>query len=187
MVDGSYEYSVTALSLFGFESNPSDAVPIDVGDVVPPAPVVLSGEIVDDWDAALTWTVSDGAESYWLYRDAELIATSDHLQWMDEGLPNGSYLYTVVAVDEAGNRSSPSNEVELVVSVTPPTAPVLEVETAPDQAGALDLAWAPQDGPTAVVFEIYRATIPFFVILLATVLVITYWPALSLTLVGSGS
>jgi tripartite ATP-independent transporter DctM subunit len=32
------------------------------------------------------------------------------------------------------------------------------------------------------VIEIYRATVPFFLILLATVLVITYWPALSLTL-----
>ncbi len=36
------------------------------------------------------------------------------------------------------------------------------------------------------VIEIYRATVPFFLILLATVLVITYWPALSLTLVGTG-
>lgn len=37
------------------------------------------------------------------------------------------------------------------------------------------------------VTEVYRATIPFFLILLATVLVITYWPALSLVLVrGSG-
>jgi len=34
------------------------------------------------------------------------------------------------------------------------------------------------------VIEVYRATVPFFLILLATVLVITYWPALSLTLVG---
>ncbi len=33
------------------------------------------------------------------------------------------------------------------------------------------------------VLEVYRATIPFFVILLMTVLVITYWPALSLYLV----
>ncbi len=32
--------------------------------------------------------------------------------------------------------------------------------------------------------EIYRATIPFFLILLATVLVITYWPALSLVFVA---
>jgi tripartite ATP-independent transporter DctM subunit len=30
------------------------------------------------------------------------------------------------------------------------------------------------------VIDVYRATVPFFVILLATVLVITYWPALSL-------
>ena len=35
------------------------------------------------------------------------------------------------------------------------------------------------------VLEVYRATIPFFVILLITVLVITYWPALTLYLVGS--
>jgi C4-dicarboxylate transporter DctM subunit len=34
------------------------------------------------------------------------------------------------------------------------------------------------------VLEVYRATVPFFLILLATVLAITYWPALSLTLVG---
>ena len=34
------------------------------------------------------------------------------------------------------------------------------------------------------VLEVYRATIPFFVILLATVLLITYWPALSLYLVN---
>ncbi len=34
------------------------------------------------------------------------------------------------------------------------------------------------------VLEVYRATVPFFVILLATVLVITYWPALSLYLVN---
>jgi TRAP-type C4-dicarboxylate transport system permease large subunit len=35
------------------------------------------------------------------------------------------------------------------------------------------------------VIDVYRATVPFFVILLATVLVITYWPALSLWWVGA--
>ena len=34
------------------------------------------------------------------------------------------------------------------------------------------------------VLEVYRATVPFFVILLAAVLIITYWPALSLSLPG---
>jgi TRAP-type C4-dicarboxylate transport system permease large subunit len=34
--------------------------------------------------------------------------------------------------------------------------------------------------------EVYRATVPFFAILLLTVLIITYWPPLSLTLVGAG-
>ncbi|MEE3328565.1 MAG: TRAP transporter large permease subunit [Myxococcota bacterium] len=34
------------------------------------------------------------------------------------------------------------------------------------------------------VLEVYRATIPFFIILLLTVLVITYWPALSLVLIS---
>ncbi|MBW2445652.1 MAG: TRAP transporter large permease subunit [Deltaproteobacteria bacterium] len=36
------------------------------------------------------------------------------------------------------------------------------------------------------VIEVYRATVPFFLILLATVLLITYWPALSLALIGGG-
>jgi len=34
------------------------------------------------------------------------------------------------------------------------------------------------------VLEVYRATVPFFLILLVTVLIITYWPALSLFLVA---
>jgi len=34
------------------------------------------------------------------------------------------------------------------------------------------------------VLQLYRATLPFFVILLAAVLVITYWPGLSLGLLG---
>ena len=34
------------------------------------------------------------------------------------------------------------------------------------------------------VLDVYRATIPFFAILLLTVLVITYWPALSLYLIS---
>jgi TRAP-type C4-dicarboxylate transport system permease large subunit len=34
------------------------------------------------------------------------------------------------------------------------------------------------------VIDVYRATIPFFLILLFTVLVITYWPALSLYLIS---
>ncbi len=33
------------------------------------------------------------------------------------------------------------------------------------------------------VMSLYQATIPFFVVLLVAVLIITYWPALSLTLV----
>jgi len=37
------------------------------------------------------------------------------------------------------------------------------------------------------VLDVYRATVPFFVILLLTVLVITYWPALSLFLVSSAA
>jgi len=36
------------------------------------------------------------------------------------------------------------------------------------------------------VMQLYRATLPFFFILLLTVLMITYWPALSLTLPGLG-
>jgi tripartite ATP-independent transporter DctM subunit len=34
------------------------------------------------------------------------------------------------------------------------------------------------------IMTLYRATIPFFVILLVAVLIITYWPALSLVLIG---
>jgi TRAP-type C4-dicarboxylate transport system permease large subunit len=34
------------------------------------------------------------------------------------------------------------------------------------------------------IMELYRATLPFFALLVIAVLIITYWPALSLTLPG---
>ncbi|MEJ2694397.1 MAG: TRAP transporter large permease subunit, partial [Candidatus Thiodiazotropha sp.] len=36
------------------------------------------------------------------------------------------------------------------------------------------------------VTEIYRATLPWFLLLLGAVLLITYWPSLSLALLGRG-
>jgi TRAP-type mannitol/chloroaromatic compound transport system permease large subunit len=50
-------------------------------------------------------------------------------------------------------------------------------------AGCASLARPATDHP---VLDIYRATIPFFLILLATVLIIIYWPALSLVLISGG-
>jgi TRAP-type C4-dicarboxylate transport system permease large subunit len=36
------------------------------------------------------------------------------------------------------------------------------------------------------ILRLYRATLPWFILLFGAVLVITYWPALSLTLIGEG-
>ncbi|MGH9465099.1 MAG: hypothetical protein ACRD0X_05595, partial [Thermoanaerobaculia bacterium] len=156
--DGSHGYHVTAVNVHAFESGPSETVEVAVGDVEPPAPVVLGGTVLG-FDVELTWTASASPDvaRYDLYRDGAKIAEhADLVQllYVDRALPNGTYAYLVRAIDGAGNESADSNTVMLTVSV-PSTFP-LSVTPVPE-GRALDLAWQPVSEPPAASFRIWRA------------------------------
>jgi hypothetical protein len=70
VADGLHEYRVTAVSALGFESLPSAAATVAVGDATAPEPVVLTAVVVGS-DVQLSWTASVAADlaSYDVYRD----------------------------------------------------------------------------------------------------------------------
>jgi hypothetical protein len=100
---------------------------------------VLLGEMVDldppgapldlaatpgEGEVSLSWTANTEGDlgGYPLYRDADpgastLIATVDEAatSYVDEGLDPGTYYYRLTAVDDNGNESGFSNEVEATV------------------------------------------------------------------------
>jgi subtilase family serine protease/Tol biopolymer transport system component/uncharacterized protein YfaP (DUF2135 family) len=161
--DGRHEYTASAVNAYGFESEPSDPAAVSVGDVTAPDPVTLSASVAGA-DVALTWTASTAADvaRYTIYRDGTLIATHTDLttlQYTDTKRPNGTYIYTVKAIDNLNNESEPSNEAPATVAVEPPPAPVDLAVTAVSTGGALDLAWAPAGGVDPASYRIFRATV----------------------------
>ncbi len=129
--DGAYLLRLEAIDLLGNRSQL--AVPVRI-DVTPPAtPLDLSAELVGTNAARLQWhPVSDpDLVGYRLLRGAlqvgpPLITAS---QWLEEGLPTGTHLYTVRAVDQASLESEPSNGAQVVVDLD---APITQLQSPQD-------------------------------------------------------
>ncbi|WP_127531815.1 lytic polysaccharide monooxygenase [Paenibacillus kobensis] len=90
-----------------------------------PAGVLCSGHT--ESSITLAWTASTasaGIKSYEVSRDGKVIGTTSQASYTDSGLPaDTAYLYTVAAVDNAGNRSAssiPLSASTLPKAVTPP-------------------------------------------------------------------
>ena len=143
VADGRFRYSAIAVSTLGFESAPSAEVTVEIGDVEAPEPVVLTA-LATGSDVQLSWpaSVSGDVDHYELFRGGESIAVvawNAALSFLDTGLVNGTYLYTVEVVDGAGNRSVPSNEASATVAAAPlgpprnltavPNSPVPSIQT----------------------------------------------------------
>ncbi len=159
--DGAHEYTVRAWNTLGFESDPSAPAALDVGDVEPPPPVVLSA-VAAGADVQLTWTPSAAPDlaHYDLYRDGVKFAEHANLSvlaFVDLGRPNGTYTYTVRPVDAVGNSGAISNEAIVTVDVAPPPPPLALVVTEVAAGGALDLAWQPAAGDPPAAYRVFRS------------------------------
>ncbi len=162
---GSHSYQVIAVGPVGIESLPSAPATATVG--TPPAAVTLSGT-ANGSEVDLSWTpsTSPNIAYYLVLREGAPIAQVTDpsiLSYADAGRPDGTWHYTVEAVDQLGNVSAPSNVVAVTVAVALLPAPAgLTVAVVP-AGGALDLSWtavpAAAAPPGGVVYEIERGTV----------------------------
>lgn len=156
--DGIYEFSVTAVSEAGFESEPA-TVEVRVGDTTPPEPVVLS-HVVTGSDVRLSWQPSPSPDVYYhqVYRDGVRIGSANAADttFTDAGVPNGTHEYWLVTLDREWNGAK-SNVVQATVDVPPPPSPRALAVAIPPEGSALDLAWDPP-GPPVAGYRLYRAT-----------------------------
>jgi fibronectin type 3 domain-containing protein len=123
--DGYYEFvkvtvSPTSLAVEAVAADTntvfdSTTIGLDKSDTVPPGgPTSLSAATVTASSVSLAWHAANddvAVVAYEIYRDRSDIpvGTSATSDFVDSGLvPGTGYVYTVVAVDEAGNRSAPS-------------------------------------------------------------------------------
>ncbi|MBN1782331.1 DNRLRE domain-containing protein [bacterium] len=134
----SYTYTVSAVNGAGLESDPSPAAQADTpsDNEAPDSPgnltaVPSSSSAVNlAWDAAAD---NSGVTEYRIYRDGELIGTTDATHYSDTGLlPETAYVYRISAADAAGNESAlsdPVSAVTLDASLVPQTIRLEKTDT----------------------------------------------------------
>jgi subtilase family serine protease/flagellar hook assembly protein FlgD/WD40 repeat protein len=129
--DGTHLYRVSAVDRYGAEGQP-DTATAPVGDTAPPsAPTGLVATVVDS-DVQLTWNRNPEPDvvGYVLLRDGVRIASVPDPAYLDARRPNGTYRYTVLAVDAGGLESPPSEPADATVLRTrPPDPPVITIPT----------------------------------------------------------
>jgi Tol biopolymer transport system component/fibronectin type 3 domain-containing protein len=162
VVDGVYQYQVSAYDTYNLESPLSEPLIVSVGDVVfPEAPVDLT-YIVEESTVKLAWTPNNESDlgGYNVYR------SSDRLNWNpinensvtgitydDMELLNGIYNYRVSAIDQAENESGYSNIVEAIIAKSLSVPQNLEVISLP-VGQSLEVCW--DSLPEADGFIVYR-------------------------------
>ena len=157
--DGVYSYDVVAVDGAGNQSVHSAATAVTV-DVTPPdAPANLTtAATLTATRPSFSWDLSDdnggsGIVQYVVYRGAVQAGVSTGTTFVDSTLAaNGSYAYTVKAVDAAGNLSAASAPLTLAWDNTPPPVPINLTATSPTSA-APALSW--QSGGPAADFDHY--------------------------------
>lgn len=108
---------------------------------------VSAANVPDDEGGAvrITWTAVEGATGYKVFRDGVEKGDVTGTEFTDIGLENGTtYSYTVVAYDDSGNSSAPSEPVTATPGdETAPAAPIgfVAVDRPDDTGGVIELSW----------------------------------------------
>lgn len=165
-----YTYTVIAVDGAGNRSAASKPLSVSTKSPVadqeaPTVPTNVKAPHQMETGVHLTWTASTdntGVAKYEIYRDGKLAGTATEPSFMDSGLaPATSYTYTVVAVDEAGNRSAASAPFTVSTKATAadkeaPTVPA-QVKSGSQTETSITLAWnASSDNVGVVEYEVYR-------------------------------
>lgn len=103
----------------------------------------------------LSWAASTDnvkVAGYKIYRNEQLIGTSDGTSCTDTLLEQGKYVYYVRAFDDVGNLSKESNSV--TVNNLPLCVPVLKLDLA--NLNSVSISWSCTDSTRIVGYNVYR-------------------------------
>ncbi len=156
----SNNYSVQAYDLFGNVSLESNVVFCDNTSPT----IVKDIEVLSKTASKinLSWTESQdnvGVTSYQIYRGNSRVGTTTDTSFNDTALlPETEYIYTIRAIDAAGNVSEPSEDIKVKTDadINPPTTP-LNVNILSYSATSVMLAWtAVTDDVKVAGYQVYR-------------------------------
>jgi len=169
--DTAYSYSVQALDAAGNVSPQSTAV---IGRtrkkdrIAPSTPTGLVATAVSTAQINLSWAASTdnvAVTAYQVLRGGALVASLGNVTTYQDGSLNANttYVYTVQALDAAGNASAPSTPASATtvaaLDTIPPTTPTNLVGNAVS-ATQINLSWSPSTDNVAVAnYRLYRNSV----------------------------
>ncbi|GAH32973.1 unnamed protein product, partial [marine sediment metagenome] len=163
LLNGSFFYAGGA-GLYTFDFVDTN---VEFSYMVPPGNFVLTsnaGTPDENGNFDLSWTASDGALTYSVYRYSSYITEiNGSLTLLGDGITDlslalsgytdGTYYFIAVAHNAYGDTLS--NCIEVVVQIPPPGDFILSSNAGtPDDNGAFDLTWTSADG--ALTYSVYR-------------------------------
>ena len=115
-------------------------VDVTIDNRPPAKPLGLRAQLSGVNDVRLDWTASTEPDlaGYLLYRNGQLVNQTnpsdnsirryllDGTTYLDKALPDGRFVYTMVAVDKADNQSGPSDPASVTVDNRAPQAVIVE-------------------------------------------------------------
>ena len=120
--DGTYTLRLLASDNAGNKSTLLRTIEVDTDP--PAAPIGLTAVVEDKDDVRLNWNANSEPDlaGYLVFRDGELLTAEpiSDTELLDLDLPDGFFVYTVLAIDRAGLQSDPSNPAEARIDLTPP-------------------------------------------------------------------
>lgn len=136
-----------------------------ITDITPPtAPGNLLASALSPTSVQLTWDAASDSDNvavktYDIYRDGNKVGSSSVLNFIDTGLVHSTnYVYTVKAIDNAGNASELSAAANVTTQTPdgePPSIPVVAASTL--SSSAITVSWpAATDNVSVVSYTIYR-------------------------------
>jgi hypothetical protein len=165
LADGSYAFTATVVTDAGGESAPTadfnlvidssapgrpaiDDVTDDVGDIRGP---IADGGVTDDSNPDLSGGGLQPGDTVYIYDNGELLGTvpvDGNGNWVfrpDTPLNDGEHQFTIIAEDEAGNRSDESDPHTIIVDTVAPLAQA-EVTSMGKDSGANSGDFVTNDG-----------------------------------------
>ena len=140
LTEGVYSVKLEAEDLSGNVSVQTISVNID--NTPPLVPQLLTA-VANVSDVTVTWkaNIETDLAGYLVYRNDQLASstglvvrslkpfTLSGTSYIDKALPDGKYVYTLAAIDQAGNVSGLSNPLSVVIDVQPPHATIVDPVT----------------------------------------------------------
>lgn len=173
---GTYEYRIRAYDSFGDKTYPSDSIRVDLPDLIPPSPPVITELILDrpTVDRATAEVrfqkdiIEDDLMGYHVFYgnrkmlgselrqlSVQLIGARETVARVDvSGLPSGE-IY-VIGYDKAGNQAPSLPQFIRIEDLLPPSAPAnLRANVSP--TGQVIVRWSPSPEADVDYYEVYSA------------------------------